>query len=109
VLTGLDGDDAPRRGLDGKSHRRLVDRDDLLDVEGSIGQALPRPTPGGESHQPSMIRSTQPSETARVRGRTGRPAVNAYMLNWRGIPNNVWRLPELTLDQIVTYTGDCIY
>jgi hypothetical protein len=35
--------------------------------------------------------------------RTGRHAINAYMLNWRCIPNNAWRLPELTLDQIVKH------
>ena len=32
-----------------------------------------------------------------------RRAVNAYMHNWRRIPNNAWRLPHLTLDQIVKH------
>ena len=40
VLAGADGEDAAGGGLDGEAHHRLVDRADLLDVEGAVGEPL---------------------------------------------------------------------
>jgi hypothetical protein len=42
-----------------------------------------------------------------MRPDAARRAVNAYMLNWRCIPNNAWRLPDPALNQILKHeTGE---
>src|SRR5581483_5246187 len=51
VLAGADRERAPGRGLDRKAHNGLVDRADLLDIEGAVGQPLARAALHGERHR----------------------------------------------------------
>ena len=52
VLAGPDREHAARRGLDGEAHDGLVDRADVADVEGAIGEPLADLGLGvGERHQ----------------------------------------------------------